>query len=119
MKKKNEIEQELDRKEFENEVGRDLASQYQKIEVEEKLTQGKNKYVIGAMNFFSTFVFFEVFYWCVSTIVNYVTFGLTTGFFMQLSIFVHTAILVLAIYSLITHKSPIVYILKMTPNGWF
>jgi hypothetical protein len=115
---KNEIEQDLDEKEFENEIGRDLASQYNQLTNQEKLMEGKNKYAIGALHFFTTLLFFEVLFWLITTLANRMTLGFTVSFFEQLSPFIHLAIFILAIYSAFTLKSPIIYILKLTPNGW-
>ncbi|WP_395086309.1 hypothetical protein [Gracilimonas sp.] len=42
MRKKNKIEQELDRKKFENEIGRGVNSQYHRVEVHEKMYEDKN-----------------------------------------------------------------------------
>jgi hypothetical protein len=42
MRKKNKIEQELDRKKFENEIVWGVNSQYQRIKVHEKMYEDKN-----------------------------------------------------------------------------
>jgi hypothetical protein len=115
---KNEIEQELDRKEFENEIGRDLASRYHQLSNQEKLMQGKNKYVIGVTHFFVTIAFFEVFYWLMKALVNGISLGFTAPFFELLFPSIHFVFLIMAIYSAYSLKSPIIYILKLMPNGW-
>ena len=118
MKRKNEIEQELDRKEFENEIGRDLAQEYQRLDIEEKLQQDANKYVVGVMYFITTMVFFEMLWWLVSTSLARLTIGFLSAFFSTMTPFMHITFLIMAIYSAFTWKSPIIYVLKLTPNGW-
>lgn len=118
MKRKNEIEQELDQKEFESEIDRDLAHEYRKIDVEEMFYKDKNKYVVGALNFFSTLVVFEVLYWLLKTLINFFTLGFTLPVFEQLNPFVHVAILILGIHAVYTRKTAVIYILKLMPNGW-
>ncbi|MEX0722937.1 MAG: hypothetical protein WD357_02380 [Gracilimonas sp.] len=115
MKKKNEIEQELDRKEFENEINRDLSSQYQRIDVFERMHEDKNPYVIGVMNFFSTVLFFEVLYWLVKTLINYFTFGFTAGFFETMGSFIHIAVLILAVSSVIKKRSAVEVVIDRWP----
>lgn len=119
MKRKNEIEQELDQKEFESEIHRDLDSQYRKIDVEEQFYKDKNVVVIGVINFLSTLVVFEVLYWLLKTLTNFFTAGILIPFFAQMNPFIHLAIIILGIHALITRKSAIVYILKLMPNGWY
>jgi hypothetical protein len=105
MKKKNEIEQELDQKEFENELARDLGHQYDKIGVKEKLTEGKSPIVIGAMNFFVTLIFFEAFYWVIKININFFTLGFTLNFFSMLDPIMHLAFLIVSIHSVFAKKS--------------
>ncbi|MEQ8525777.1 hypothetical protein [Gracilimonas sp.] len=118
MKRKNEIEQELDQKEFENDIGRDLAQEYRKIDIEEKLRQDANKYVVGLMYFITTLVFFEGLWWLISTSMAKMTVGFLGAFFSAMTPFMHISFLIMAIYSAFTWKSPIIYVLKLTPNGW-
>ncbi|MCP9292517.1 hypothetical protein [Gracilimonas sediminicola] len=119
MKRKNEIEQELDQKEFENDIGKDLAQQYRKLNIEEKLREDANKYVVGVLYFTSTLVFFEVLWWLLSSILGPITLGILEAFFETMTPFMHVVFLIMAISSAITWKSPITYILKLTPNGWY
>ncbi|MGN8226633.1 hypothetical protein [Gracilimonas sp. BCB1] len=119
MKKKNEIEQELDQKEFENDIGKDLAQQYRKLNIEEKLREDANKYVVSLLYFTSTLVFFEVLWWLLSAILVPITLGILGAFFETMTPFMHVAFLIMAISSAFTWKSPIIYILKLTPNGWY
>lgn len=115
MKKKNKIEQELDQKEFENELGRDLSSQYKSIDVLEKMHENKNPYVIGAMNFFSTLFFFELFYWLVKRLVNALTLGFTVDFFMTMDPFIHLAVLILCITSVVKKRSAVEVVIDRWP----
>lgn len=115
MKKKNEIEQELDRKEFENEINRDLSSQYQRINVHEKMHEDKNPYVIGAMNFFSTLFFFEIFYWLVKSLINSFTLGYTGGFFGTMDPFIHLAVLILSISAVVQKRSAVEVVIERWP----
>lgn len=115
MKKKNKIEQELDEKEFENEINRDLSSQYQRINVYEKMHEDKNPYVIGAMNFFSTLFFFELFYWLIKIILNYFTLGFTLGFFETMDPFIHLAVLILCITSVVKKRSAVDVVIDRWP----
>ncbi|WP_421774825.1 hypothetical protein [Gracilimonas sp.] len=119
MKRKNEIEQELDQKEFENDIGKDLAQQYRKLSIEEKLRENANKYVVGIMYFTTTIIFFEVLWWLVSTLFSRITLGFLEAFFTTMTPYMHVAFLIMAISSAFTWKSPIIYILKLTPNGWY
>lgn len=107
MKRKNKREQKLDQKEFENELNRDLSDQYNKLDVKEKFFEGKNKYVIGAMNFFSTLIFFGLFYWLVKLNINYFTYGFTIEFFDKMDPYLHLAILILSVNSVIQKKSAV------------
>ncbi len=115
MKKKNEREQELDQKEFENELDRDLSHQYDKLNVKEKFFEGKNKFVIGAMNFFSTLIFFGLFYWLVKYNINYFTYGFTSEFFETMDPFIHLAVLILSINSVIQKRSAVEGIIDNWP----
>lgn len=115
MKKKNEIEQELDQKEFENELGRDLSSQYKSIDVLEKLHENKNPYVIGVMNFFSTLFFFEIFYLLVKFLINVFTVGFTAGFFATMDPFIHLAVLILCITSVVKKRSAVEVVIYRWP----
>lgn len=115
MKKKNKIERELDRKEFENEIGRDLHSQYQRINVHEKMHEDKNPYFIGAMNFFFTLFFFGLLYFLVKLILNYFTLGFTIGFFELMDPFIHLAILILSISSVIHKRSAVEFVIDRWP----
>ena len=115
MKKKNEIEQELDRKEFENEIGRDLNDQYNKLHVQEQLLKGKNKYVIAAMNFFITMVILEGFYWILKANVNYFSFGASLEIFALLDPFMHLLFLILSIISVVRKKSVVESIIDRWP----
>lgn len=115
MKKKNDIEQELDRKEFENDLGKDLFDEYHRMEVREKLFQHKNKYVLGLMNFFTTLIFFEVSYWLLKINVNYFSLGATLDFFKVMNPFIHGAILILCIYSVIKKHSAVDVLIDRWP----
>lgn len=115
MKKKNEIEQELDQKEFENEIGRDLHSQYQRIEVKEKMHEDKNPFLIGAMNFFSTLFFFGLLYFLVKLNLNYYTLGFTIGFFNLMDPFIKLAILFLSVNSVIQKRSAVEVVIDRWP----
>ncbi|MDZ7756040.1 hypothetical protein [Rhodohalobacter sp.] len=90
MRKKNDIESELDQKEFENEIDRDLSDQFNKLDVQEKLTKDKNPYVLGFMNFFVPLVFLEAFYWVIKANVNFFSFGLSLEFFGKMDPFIHS-----------------------------
>lgn len=107
MRKKTKIEQDLDQKEFENELNRDLKSQYSQLNVRQKQIEGKNVYVIAAMHFFSTLIFFEALYWVLKWNVNYFTLGTTIEFFSQLNPFVHAAILILSAHSIYVNRSAV------------
>jgi hypothetical protein len=54
MRKKNEIEQELNEKELDADLHKDLNSHYSHLEVLERVYKDKNPYVIGALNFLTT-----------------------------------------------------------------
>lgn len=114
MKKRNEIEQELDQKELENEIGKDLASQYNRREAEEKLLEGKSIYVIGAINFFGTLFFSLVFYFIVRWIFNYMTMGYASGIFAILNPLAYGISIVMSVAAVIKKKSPLDKILD-----WF
>lgn len=115
MKKKNEIEQELDQKEFEKELNRDLSDQYNRIDSFEKLHEDKNPYVLAAINFFSTFLFFEVFYWLTKIIVNFFTLGFSAGFFETMDPFIHIAALIMAVAAIIKKRSAIEVVIDRWP----
>lgn len=115
MKKKNKIEQELERKEFENEINRDLSSQYQRIHVTEKLQEDKNPYVLGLMHFFSTLIFFEVFYWLVKWNFNFFTLGFTISVFDVLNPFVHFVVLILSVQAVIKKRSAVEVVIDRWP----
>lgn len=115
MKKKNEIEQELDKKEFEKELRRDLDSKYNRVKVEELFYQGKNKYVIGAIHFFSTLIFFEAFYWVVTAFINAFTLGYSQPIFATLSPFVHAGIFILSVSSVVKKKSAVEVVVDRWP----
>ncbi len=115
MKKKNEREQELDQKEFEKDLHQDLTGQYRRIDVDEKLHKGKNKFAIAAMNFFSTVLCFEVFYWLIKTNVNFITLGYTVDFFKILAPIIHAAILIVSIYAVKKRRSAVDIILERWP----
>lgn len=115
MKKKNKIEQELDQKEFENELTRDLTGQYHKIEVEEKFREGTNKYVLAALHFFSTFLFFQVLYMLIKWNLNYLTLGYTISFFQVLNYFVQAGILYLSIDAILKKRSAVEVVINRWP----
>lgn len=115
MRKKNDIETELDQKEFENEIKRDLSDQYNSIEVKEKLTEGKNPYVLSAMNFFVTLVIFEILYWLIKANVNYFTFGFSVDFFGAMDPFIHLVILLLCVLSVLNKRSVLDSIIDRWP----
>lgn len=118
MKRKNEIEQKLDQKEFENDIGRDLAQQYRRLNIEEKFREDANKYVVGMMYFLTTIIFFELLWWLVSASLSRLSLGFLEAFLVEMTPVMHVTFLIMAIYSAFTWKSPIIYILKLTPNGW-
>lgn len=107
MKSKNKIEQDLDQKEFENDLNRDLKSEYYRIDVHRKQLEGKNIYLIGAMHFFSTLIFFEVLYWVLKWNINYFTLGTTVEFFSTITPFVHVAILFLSAHAVMVSRSAV------------
>lgn len=115
MKKKNEREQELDEKEFENELDRALSSEYREIESRERLYEGTNPWIIGALNFFSTLVFFEIAYWVGHVFFNTVTFGYTRSYFEVLGPVVHMGILALSIHAVIRKKSYVEWVVDKWP----
>lgn len=115
MRKKNEIEQKLDEKELESDLHKDLNSQYSRIEVLEKFYEDKNPYVLGLMNFFSTLFFFELLFILIRSLVNNMTLGFTVGFFSKLSPFVHFAILILCIASVIKRRSAVEVVIDRWP----
>ncbi|MEX0844037.1 MAG: hypothetical protein WD022_02105 [Balneolaceae bacterium] len=115
MKKKNKIEQELDRKEFENDINRDLSSEYRRRDIFEKMHEGKNPYVIGGMNFFSTLLFFEVFYWLIKTLINSFTLGFTAIYFEIMDPFIHIAVLILSLSSVIKKRSAVEVVIDRWP----
>jgi hypothetical protein len=115
MKKKNKIEQELDRKELEYELNRDVSSKYQSLDVFERMHEDKNPYVLGLMNFFSTLLFFEVFYWLIKMLINYFTLGFTLEFFGTMDPFLHIVVLILAISSVIKKRSAVEVVIDRWP----
>lgn len=115
MRKKNEIEQELDEKELEAELHRNLNSQYTRIEVLEKLYEDKNPYVIGFMNFFFTLFFFEILFFLIRYLINFMTLGFSAQIFSTLSPFVHIAILMIGLASVIKRKSAVDVVIDRWP----
>jgi uncharacterized membrane protein (GlpM family) len=115
MRKKNRIEQELNQKEFENELNRDLSDQYNQIQVDENLREGTNKYVLAALHFFSTFLFFELFYLLVKLNINYLTLGYTIGLFQILDFFIHIAVLYLSIDAIRKKRSAVEVVIDRWP----
>lgn len=112
MRKKNKIEQELDQKEFENDLGKDLNLEYQKIDNHESLLRDKNKYVIAAINFFGTLFFPLVIYIGFKFLVRYFTAGYGSGIFTILDPLVYGVLLSLAIIAVVKKKSPLDYLLQ-------
>jgi hypothetical protein len=115
MRKKNEIEQKLDEKELESDLHRELNSEYSRIDVLEKFYEDRNPYVIGAMNFFSTLFFFELLFLLIRNLTNNMTLGFTVEFFSVLSPFVHVAILILCITSVIKRRSAVEVVIDRWP----
>jgi len=107
MKKKNEIEQELDQKEFENELDRDLSHQYQKIKVHEKLLEGKNPYVIGMINFFGTLFFTLGVYLALKFLYIRVSMGFLSKAFILIDPVVYIGSFGLSVVAVIKKKSPL------------
>ena len=107
MKKKNDIEKELDQKEFENELDRDLSDQYQKIGTREKFLEDKNPYVIGAINFFGTLFFTVGFYLAVKLLFLRFAMEFLANVYAILDPLVYGISLVLAIVAVIRKESPL------------
>lgn len=105
---KNRIEEELRRKELENEIGKDLKLEYSKLDYQERLHEGKNKHVVTAIYFFGTLFFCYVFYFLTRIIFN-VLFGQALGFFdvdlSFLAIPIHAAFFIIAAISAVKKKS--------------
>ncbi|MDR9418770.1 hypothetical protein [Gracilimonas sp.] len=115
MKRKNDIEQELDQKEFESELDRDLSTQYRKLDAWEKLHEDKNPYVIAAMNFFASLVFFEAFYFVIKLNINYITLGYTMEFFEVMDPFLHVTFFVISVMAIINKRSAVDVIIERWP----
>ena len=62
---------ELERKEMEYQVGRDLKHKYDRIEAFEKILKNKNPWVIGAINFFGTLVICYFPYFAFSLFIDF------------------------------------------------
>ncbi|MEX0609895.1 MAG: hypothetical protein WD016_07955 [Balneolaceae bacterium] len=105
---KNKIEQELDQKEFENELGRDLQLEYHNLETEEQSLKGKNKYVIAGIHFFGTIIMCYIFVFLARMIFN-MFFGAAIAMFgidvSWINPLIHGAILILGIYSVYKKRS--------------
>lgn len=112
MRKKNKIEQELDKKEFENDLGKDLHLEYQKIDNHESLLRGKNKYAIAAINFFGTLFFPLIIYIGIKIMVRNSTAGFGSGIFTVLDPLVYGVLLSLAVIAVVKKKSPLDYLLQ-------
>ena len=56
MKEKNEIEKELDRKEFENSLKKTLGTQERQLESEERMNGNYHPVGLALVNFFGTYV---------------------------------------------------------------
>ncbi|MDZ7807082.1 MAG: hypothetical protein U5K71_08190 [Gracilimonas sp.] len=115
MRKKNEIEQELYKKELEADLHKDLKSQFYRIEVLEKFYEDKNPYLIGLMNFILTFFFFEILFFLIRYVVIGFTLGFAVKFFSVISPFVHIAILILCITSVIKKRSAVETVIDRWP----
>lgn len=107
MKRKNKIEQELDRKEFENEIGKDLHLQYQRLDNQEKLISGKNKYVLAAIHFFGTTFFILGFYFLLKILSIRFSMGYLAPFFGITDYMVFSLAFVLGVIAVYKKRSPL------------
>ena len=105
---KNRIEEELRRKELENEIGKDLKLEYSKMDYQERMHEGKNKYVLAATYFFGTLIICYFFFF-IARFAFQILFGQAIGFFSidltLLAIPIHAAIFIIAAISAVKKKS--------------
>ena len=106
MKEKNEIEKELDRKEFENSLNRTLSSQERQRETAERMNSNYHPVGLALMNFFGTYIIcyfmLMIVKWFIGPFLSFVPGG--GGLFSKLS---HLLILGLSIAAVIMKKSPL------------
>lgn len=107
MKKKNEIEQKLDEKEFESELQRHLSLENRKNDSKEAFLKDKNIYVIGAINFFGTLFFSLGFYILAKIAIKWYSLGYLGDFFLVLDPIVYGIALSLAIIAVVKKQSPL------------
>lgn len=112
MKRKNEIEQKLDEKEFESELQRYLSHKDRKNDFREAFLKDKNPYVIAALNFFGTAFIILVFYWMIRFSIRVYSLGFLGDFFFVLDPLVYGVAIALGIIAVIKKKSPLDYILN-------
>lgn len=105
---KNKLERELEQKEFENQIKRDLKIESEIVEYQERSHRYKNKYIISATYFFSTLFICYLFFFMARIIFNFM-FGMAVGFMGidlgWIAIPVHAAIWIIAVTSAIKRKS--------------
>ncbi|MEX0719203.1 MAG: hypothetical protein WD059_00960 [Balneolaceae bacterium] len=105
---KNKIEQELDQKEFEKDLGKDLKLESERLDIQEKLYAGRNKYSIAAIHFFGT-LFISYFMLIVLRMAYNMFFGTAFAMlgvsFAWMNPFIHGAIWVGAVVSVYQKRS--------------
>ena len=115
MKRKNKVEQELDQKEFENQLERDLSSEYEQRSIREKLREGTNPYVLGLMHFLSSFLFFQVLYFLIKWNLNFFTIGATVTLFANIDLIVQVIIMGISLDSIRRKRSAVDFVIDHWP----
>lgn len=105
---KNKIQQELDRKEFENDIGKDLKLMYEELDAKEKFYANHNKYTVAAFHFFGTLIVCYITFYGLKLLFN-VFFGTALAMlgisFAWLTPLIHGAIWVASVYSVYRRRS--------------
>ncbi|MEP1150641.1 MAG: hypothetical protein ABJH08_02830 [Balneola sp.] len=106
MSNKNKIEKELDQKEFESDIERQLRNQELNLEYEEKLNSNYHPLAIMAVNFFGNlmigYILFFIVKWFVRQILGFMSSELVSGLFLLF----HVIIWGMAVIGVVTKTSP-------------
>lgn len=97
---------ELARKEFENEIGRDLKLKSEKMDVREQFLEDKNPWVLRAVIFFGTLACCYIAYFIVSIAMAFTGVAfLLGGMYIYFKLLLHLSIWTLAAVSAVTGRS--------------
>lgn len=112
MKKKTDIERQLEQKEFEKGIERDLKSEYENIHFQHLLDRNYHPVGLAAINFFGTLIVCEILFWVIrrgtSMVLMAVPSILTDGIYPA----IHVCIVGLSILAIILKRSPLDYMFK-------